>query len=43
MLSPCWASRDRCKRNEVLMEKIFNKSLLSKFALAMDVEPQFRF
>jgi len=33
----------RCKRNEVPMEKIFNKSLLSKFAWAMDVEPAFRF
>ena len=32
-----------CKRNEVPMEKIFNKSLLSKFLWAMDVEPNFRF
>jgi hypothetical protein len=33
----------RCKRNEVPMEKVFNKSLLSKFLWAMDVEPEFRF
>ncbi|GMN48571.1 hypothetical protein TIFTF001_017751 [Ficus carica] len=32
-----------CKRHEVPIEKIFNKSLLSKFAWAMDVEPDFRF
>lgn len=32
-----------CKRNEVPMEKVFNKSLLSKFLWAMDVEPEFRF
>ncbi|KAK2998133.1 hypothetical protein RJ639_025364, partial [Escallonia herrerae] len=32
-----------CKRNEVPMEKIFNKSLLAKFAWAMDVDPSFRF
>ncbi|CAI0437369.1 unnamed protein product [Linum tenue] len=32
-----------CKRHEVPIEKIFNKSLLAKFAWAMDVEPQFRF
>ncbi|GLC44374.1 DNA topoisomerase 1 [Pleodorina starrii] len=32
-----------CKRNEVPIEKIFNKSLLGKFNWAMDVEPSFRF
>jgi DNA topoisomerase-1 len=32
-----------CKRNEVPMEKIFNKSLLSKFHWAMDCDPDFRF
>ncbi|KAI7840141.1 hypothetical protein COHA_006180, partial [Chlorella ohadii] len=32
-----------CKRNEVPMEKVFNKSLLTKFLWAMDVEPDFRF
>ncbi|CAN1790382.1 DNA topoisomerase 1 beta [Linum perenne] len=32
-----------CKRHEVPIEKIFNKSLLAKFAWAMDVDPQFRF
>jgi DNA topoisomerase-1 len=32
-----------CKRNEVPLEKVFNKSLLSKFLWAMDVEPAFRF
>ncbi|GMN48569.1 hypothetical protein TIFTF001_017730 [Ficus carica] len=32
-----------CKRHEVPIEKIFNKSLLSKFAWAMDVDPDFRF
>ncbi|KAM7250984.1 hypothetical protein ACFE04_022867 [Oxalis oulophora] len=32
-----------CKRHEVPIEKIFNKSLLAKFAWAMDVEPAFRF
>ncbi|GAA0171726.1 DNA topoisomerase [Lithospermum erythrorhizon] len=32
-----------CKRHEVPMEKIFNKSLLAKFSWAMDVEPSFRF
>ena len=37
-----WRPR-RCKRNEVPMEKVFNKSLLNKFAWAMDVEPEFRF
>jgi hypothetical protein len=33
----------RCKRNEVPIEKVFNKSLLSKFLWSMDVEPAFRF
>lgn len=32
-----------CKRNEVPLEKVFNKSLLSKFMWSMDVEPEFRF
>ncbi|PKA47375.1 DNA topoisomerase 1 [Apostasia shenzhenica] len=32
-----------CKRNEVPIEKVFNKSLLAKFAWAMDVDPEFRF
>lgn len=32
-----------CKRHEVPIEKIFNKSLLSKFGWAMDVDPDFRF
>lgn len=32
-----------CKRNEVPMEKVFNKSLLAKFSWAMEVEPEFRF
>ncbi|KAL6549677.1 hypothetical protein OROHE_008408 [Orobanche hederae] len=32
-----------CKRHEVPIEKIFNKSLLGKFAWAMDVDPGFRF
>jgi DNA topoisomerase-1 len=32
-----------CKRNEVPIEKVFNKSLLSKFHWAMDVESGFRF
>ncbi|GIL73157.1 hypothetical protein Vretimale_4749 [Volvox reticuliferus] len=32
-----------CKRNDVPIEKIFNKSLLGKFNWAMDVEPSFRF
>ena len=32
-----------CKRNEVPIEKIFNKSLLSKFHWSMDVEPNFNF
>ncbi|KAL6659324.1 hypothetical protein ACP70R_003364 [Stipagrostis hirtigluma subsp. patula] len=32
-----------CKRHEVPIEKIFNKSLLAKFGWAMDVDPEFRF
>jgi len=32
-----------CKKNEVPLEKVFNKSLLSKFLWAMDVEPAYRF
>ncbi|KAG0585132.1 hypothetical protein KC19_3G261200 [Ceratodon purpureus] len=32
-----------CKRHEVPIEKVFNKSLLSKFSWAMEVEPSFRF
>ncbi|CAI7854505.1 unnamed protein product, partial [Closterium sp. NIES-54] len=32
-----------CKRHEVPIEKIFNKSLLAKFGWAMDVSPDFRF
>ncbi|KXZ56848.1 hypothetical protein GPECTOR_1g765 [Gonium pectorale] len=32
-----------CKRNDVPIEKIFNKSLLGKFNWAMEVEPSFRF
>lgn len=32
-----------CKRQEVPIEKIFNKSLLAKFTWAMDVDPGFRF
>ena len=32
-----------CKRNEVPIEKVFNKSLLNKFLWAMDVEPGFKF
>ncbi|KAK4284925.1 hypothetical protein QN277_001692 [Acacia crassicarpa] len=32
-----------CKRHEVPIEKIFNKSLLAKFAWAMDVDPDFKF
>lgn len=32
-----------CKRNDVPIEKIFNKSLLGKFKWAMDVEVSFRF
>ncbi|CAH1439981.1 unnamed protein product [Lactuca virosa] len=32
-----------CKRHEVPIEKLFNKSLLAKFAWSMDVDPSFRF
>ncbi|KEH16475.1 putative DNA topoisomerase [Medicago truncatula] len=32
-----------CKRHEVPIEKMFTKSLLAKFAWAMDVDPDFRF
>ncbi|CAI9110669.1 OLC1v1010735C1 [Oldenlandia corymbosa var. corymbosa] len=32
-----------CKRNQVPIEKIFTKSLLAKFAWAMDVDPSYRF
>ncbi|MCO5599189.1 hypothetical protein L7F22_053289 [Adiantum nelumboides] len=32
-----------CKRHEVPIEKIFNKSLLAKFAWAMDVDMEYRF
>jgi len=32
-----------CKRNEVPIEKVFNKSLISKFTWAMDVDWHFRF
>ena len=32
-----------CKREDVPLEKFFNKSLLSKFKWAMDVEPEFKF
>ncbi|XP_024982611.1 DNA topoisomerase 1-like isoform X2 [Cynara cardunculus var. scolymus] len=32
-----------CKRHEVPIEKVFNKSLLAKFAWSMDVDPNFRF
>jgi len=32
-----------CKKNDVPLEKVFNKSLLSKFLWAMDVEPAYRF
>jgi len=32
-----------CKRHEVPIEKIFNKTLLAKFGWAMDVDPEFRF
>ena len=40
---PPRSSPRRCKRNEVPIEKVFNKSLLTKFLWAMDVEPGFRF
>lgn len=32
-----------CKRNEVPIEKVFNKSLLNKFHWAMDTASDFRF
>ena len=32
-----------CKRHEVPIEKVFNKSLLSKFFWAMDCNPEFKF
>lgn len=32
-----------CKRMDVPLEKVFNKSLLGKFSWAMEVEPEFRF
>lgn len=32
-----------CKRNEVPLEKVFNKSLLGKFHWCMEEEPEFRF
>ncbi|KAK2400007.1 DNA topoisomerase 1 alpha [Trifolium repens] len=32
-----------CKRHEVPIEKIFSKTLLEKFAWALDVDPDFRF
>lgn len=32
-----------CKRSEVPIEKIFNKSLLSKFHWCMEEDPEFRF
>ncbi|WJX36060.1 DNA topoisomerase 1 beta [Trifolium repens] len=32
-----------CKRHEVPIEKIYTKTLLEKFAWAMDVDPDFRF
>lgn len=32
-----------CKRHEVPIEKVFNKSLLAKFAWAMDVDMNYRF
>lgn len=32
-----------CKREDVPLERIFNKTLLGKFKWAMDVEPEFRF
>lgn len=33
----------RCKRNEVPLERIFNRSLYQKFAWAMDIEPEYKF
>ena len=32
-----------CKANEVPIEKVFNKSLLSKFSWAMEEDSKFRF
>jgi DNA topoisomerase I len=32
-----------CKRKDVPLEKIFNKSLLGKFTWAMEVSPEFAF
>ena len=32
-----------CKAHEVPIEKIFNKSLLSKFHWSMEIPPDFRF
>lgn len=32
-----------CKRHEVPIEKVFNKSLLTKFLWSMDCDPEFRF
>ncbi|XP_026408122.1 DNA topoisomerase 1 beta [Papaver somniferum] len=32
-----------CKRHEVPIEKIYQRTLLAKFAWAMDVDPGFRF
>ena len=32
-----------CKRNEVPIEKVFNKSLIAKFHWAMDCDPKFVF
>ncbi|KAL2623239.1 hypothetical protein R1flu_003444 [Riccia fluitans] len=32
-----------CKRHDVPIEKVFNKSLLAKFSWAMNVEPEYRF
>ncbi|GAQ80759.1 DNA topoisomerase I [Klebsormidium nitens] len=32
-----------CKKHEVPIEKIFNKSLLNKFTWALEVEPEYRF
>ena len=32
-----------CKRSEVPLERVFNKSLLGKFTWAMEVDPEFKF
>jgi DNA topoisomerase-1 len=32
-----------CKRNEVPIEKVFNRALFTKFLWAMDCSPDFRF